>query len=89
MRSTLKGSQPIFDGGHRRICQARVNRALVLQAEALLGVLGGVEDVAGSEVDGEVAGAGGVDWLAGVDLAGGEAPFGSVGVVVLSHGCVP
>ena len=45
MRSTLKRSQPIFDGGHRRICQARVNRALVLQAEALFGVLGRVENV--------------------------------------------
>ena len=55
MRSTLKGSQPIFDGGHRRICQARVNRALVLQAEALLGVLGGVENVRRREVNREVS----------------------------------
>src|SRR5699024_12291602 len=58
----------------------------IFEREALLGVLGAVEDVAGGHVDRQVTGTGRIHGLAGVDLLGGKAPLCRVGVVVLCHG---
>src|SRR5699024_11671064 len=72
--AALEGVDAVLEDLNGGVRQAGVDRARIFEREALLGVLGAVEDVAGGHVDRQVTGNGRIHGLPGVDLLGGTAP---------------